>query len=330
MTAFRPINHNSLVRKLKLSQLMVFEQVLEKRSILRAANEIQLTQSAVTRIIHELEALLEGPLFERSNRGVTPTEMGLLLGLRVRSLMAEVRYMGDDLNNLRLGSRGRVVVGTVISASASLLPEAITLLKERYPDVLVTIHNSTTSQLFPALATGELDIVVGRLPEQELPLARAFPLSHRVLFHERLCVVAGRRYADYFGLFTSLHELNDHPWILPPASSPLRDRVEKLFFQQNLPMPRDIVESLSVVANLGMMQRAPRLSFLPKGAAVQFFDSGLIDILNIPETGDFGAIGFSLLAGKKPSVVCGSLIDCLQQPALSLVSSKINSLVEDK
>ena len=82
--------------------------------------------------------------------------------------MAELRGMTDELNELRLGAAGRVTVGTLISASTRLLPNAITLLKARLPGVLVSVREGATTHR-PRLAAGELDIVVGRLPSPSYP-----------------------------------------------------------------------------------------------------------------------------------------------------------------
>lgn len=59
----------SIARKLKFHQLVVFEQVLQSGSLVRASQALNLTQPAVTKIIHELESYFEAPLLIRSNRG---------------------------------------------------------------------------------------------------------------------------------------------------------------------------------------------------------------------------------------------------------------------
>lgn len=100
-----PLSGVSLIRRLKLNQLMIFGRVLETGSVIGAAHELRLSQPAVTKVIQELEACVDGKLFERSNRGVAPTELGVLLGRRVKLLMAEIRGMTDELNELRLGQQ---------------------------------------------------------------------------------------------------------------------------------------------------------------------------------------------------------------------------------
>lgn len=60
-----PLSGVSLIRRLKLNQLMIFGRVLETGSVIGAAHELRLSQPAVTKVIQELEACVDGKLFER-------------------------------------------------------------------------------------------------------------------------------------------------------------------------------------------------------------------------------------------------------------------------
>jgi DNA-binding transcriptional LysR family regulator len=308
-----PLSQIGLSRNLKLSQLLTFDRVIETGSILRAANDLGLTQPAVTKVIQELESSLGGVLFERSNRGVVPTDLGRVVGRRVKSLLAEFRHMTDELDHFRFGTAGHVIVGTLISASAHLLPMAITRLKARSPDVLVTVREGPTAQLFPALATGELDIVVGRLPEVELPIADAFPLTHHALFDDALTIVVGSAHAFAGESIRSLRDLANAPWILPTMDSPLRLSVERMFREAGLALPADLVESLSVLTNLGLLIESPRVAVMPRVAATQFVRAGLLRALDIAETGTFGTVGYSVRSNKEPSPACEAFIACLRE-----------------
>lgn len=302
-----------LGRKLKFHQLQVFDRVLETGSLVRAANETGLTQPAVSKIVHELEACFEGPLFVRSNRGMQPTELGELLGHRVKSLMAELRYLTDEVNAFSAGTSGHVIVGTLISASADLLPRTIAMLKSRAPGVLVTVREATTAQLFPALASGDLDIVVGRLPERALPVANAFALTHEVLFNESLCVVGATRHWDGAGERVPLAQLREGAWILPVPESPSRLAAERLFHDAGLPLPEDVVESLSVLTNIGLMLETARVALMPRAAATPFVESGLLRVLADTMPGSFGDVGYSLRSDKQPSPACERFVACLRE-----------------
>ncbi|SDV51304.1 LysR family transcriptional regulator [Chitinasiproducens palmae] len=315
-----PISQLSLSRKLKLQQLIVVAKVIDSGSLLRAANEMGMTQPAITKAVQELEAFLEAPLFERSNRGVVPTELGRLLGERAKSMITELRYLTDEINALQRGTAGHVIVGTLISASARLLPLTIAKLKAQAPGVLVTVREASTPQLFPALATGDLDIAVGRLPERELPLASAFPLQHEVLFEESMCIVVGARHRFDLPSQPHLADLRHLPWIVPLGDSPARMRAERLFQDAGLALPENRIESLSMLTNIGLLLETACVALMPRAAAQQFVGPGLLSVLDVAESGDFGAVGFSIRADRKVSAACQRFIACLRDSAREIAS----------
>jgi DNA-binding transcriptional LysR family regulator len=310
-----PLSQFGLSRNLKLSQLLVYDRVMETGSIQRASHDMGLTQPAVTKVIQELELSLEGALFTRSHRGVIPTDLGRVFGRRIKSLLSEFRHMTEELDQFRFGTAGHVIVGTLIAASAHLLPMAITRMKAHAPNVLITVREGPTAQLFPSLATGELDIVVGRLPEVELPISDAFPLKHQPLFDDSLAVVVGSRHEIADASITSLRDLANSPWILPTEDSPLRYSVERMFRQAGTALPTDIVESLSVLTNLGILLESPRVAVMPRVAATQFTRAGLLCILDVPESGSFGTVGYSVRDNKALSPACEDFVTCLREVA---------------
>ncbi len=305
-------------RKLKLSQLMVFARVLESGSFLRAANELGLTQPAISKAIFELESFFEEEIFTRSNRGVVPTDFGVMLGRRVQSLIAELRYMTDEVHAYRTGEAGHVIVGTLISASAQLLPKAIGKLQSEAAGVLVTIKEGTAPHLFPALATGELDIVVGRLPESDSLLSTAFPISHEVLFEEAFCVVAGSGHPMAGRLDVQISDLTPFPWIFPLTESPARFAAERMFRDAGLPVPVPLVESLSILANIALLLQSSMLAFMPKAAALHLSKVGSLVILDTPATHNTAKVGFSVRADKEVAPSCKRFIECLRTTALEI------------
>ena len=74
-------------------------------------------------------------------------------------MLAELRHLAETLNATHAGTRGQVVVGTLISASAALLPEASARLRRGAADVVVTGRVGPNTLLFPLLARGEMQCV---------------------------------------------------------------------------------------------------------------------------------------------------------------------------
>ncbi|WP_394779867.1 LysR substrate-binding domain-containing protein [Undibacterium sp.] len=307
-----------MLRRLKLKPLLIFDRVLASSSIARAAKELNLTQPAVTKAIQELETDLGVELFERTNRGVVPTFYGTLLGGHVKSVIAELRHLTDELNSFRTGESGHVIIGTLISASARLLPIAIAKLKQDRPGVLITVREGPTDRLFPALATGELDLVVGRLPEADLPLARMFSFAHTVLYEEALCAAVWNEHPLTLKKKIPLRELLDWPWLLPVTESPARLTAEKLFLDAGLSMPTNVVESLSLLTNIGLMQSMQAITLMPRAVAQHFAQMKLLSILELGDIGQFGKIGYSVRAEKTTTPAALHFIQCLKLAAAEL------------
>ncbi|PWU27037.1 LysR family transcriptional regulator [Pseudomonas sp. RW407] len=281
----------SVARKLKFYQLVVFDQVAQSGSLLRAAQVLNMTQPAVTKVIHELESYFDAPLLERGNRGVSVTELGELVLRRARSMLAELRALSDEVEAFRDGTSGHVVVGTLISASTSLLPRALRLLKSRAPRVLVSVRVGQFDQLFPALIGGEVDLVVGRVPDDWLARGEAQALGVDVLYEERLCIVGGQEHPLHGRAGLGLADLHDCPWVLPPPGSLLRQTVDRLFTRAGLALPGNVIESLSVLTNVALMQDQRTVGLLPLETARQLAQPGGVRAFELGMPLRFGDIG---------------------------------------
>ncbi|MHC8315865.1 LysR family transcriptional regulator [Pseudomonas sp. LB3P31] len=281
----------SVARKLKFYQLVVFDQVLQSGSLVRAAHALNLTQPAVTKIIHELESYFDAPLLIRGNRGVTATELGELVVRRAKSLLAELRSLTDEVNAFQEGTSGHVMVGTLISASTSLLPRAMQLLKQQAPGVLVSLRVGQMDQLFPALAVGEVDLVVGRVPDDWRWRNESPMLDVEVLYAEELSVVAGANHPLHGRSPVSLADLHEYPWVLPTRDSLLRRTADKLFADAELATPGNVVESLSILTNITLMQDQQTVALMPFEASQQFVSAGLLKAFDLGEPLQFGDIG---------------------------------------
>lgn len=296
---------------LKLRPLLIFDKVLHSPSIASAARELNMSQSAVTKAIQELEKSLGVPLFERSNKGVVPTSYATVVNERLRSVKSSLRHLADELNAFRSGGSGHVIVGTLISASAELLPKAILKLKRDYPGILITVYEGANEHLFHNLANGELDIVVGRLPEPHLPLMRQYPLTHHVLYSDTICAVAGAHHPLTRRKQLHLADLTTYPWIFPLKDSPARATLERHLHELKLAVPANLTESLSLVTNIGLLQGSDSIMFIPLSAARHFARLRLLTILKLPHLGDFGQVGYSVKADHSLPPATQLFIRCL-------------------
>lgn len=312
----------SLARRLRLQQLAVFEKVVEMGSILAASRELAMTQPAVSKSIHELEQQLDGLLFVRGKRGVVLTEFGSLFERHTKTLLAELRYLADDLNDWQTGISGHVIVGTLITASATLLPEAITRLRQAVPDVVVTVRVGPNSMLFPALARGELDVVVGVLPEDASVVLRdnieRARLTHVPLYEESLRVVVGRKNALARRRKISLADMHELEWIVPTQDSAAYPSVRAFFEKEGLAMPRRVVESVSILTNLGLVSSGSMAALMPQSAAERFAQAGLLAILPLEGLNAFSDVGYTVRSDRTPSAAAQHFLTALRDAGQAL------------
>ena len=315
-------SRTSLARRLRLQQLLVFDKVVEAGSILAASRELAMTQPAVSKSIHELEQQVGGVLFERGKRGVVLTALGQLFEQHAKTMLGELRYLAEDLNDWQTGASGHVIVGTLITAAATLLPRTIARLRQAVPDVVVTVRVGPNSTLFPALARGELDLVVGVLPAEEATVLRngveQAPLKHVGLYEESLCVVVRSQHALARRRRLGLAELHELEWIVPTRDSAAYPSVRAFFEKEGLPMPRRVVESVSILTNLGLVSNTAMVALMSASAAESFAQAGLLAILPLQSLGPFSDVGYTLRSDRPPSAAGQRFLDALCAVAAEL------------
>ena len=301
----------SLARRLRLQQLMLFEQVRASGSLLAAAGELAMTQPAISKSLHELESQVGGPLFVRGKRGVVLTELGRRFEPHAASMLAELRQLAETLNATQAGTRGQVVVGTLISASAALLPAAIERLRRDAPDVVVTVRVGPNTLLFPLLARGELDVVVGALPgATAVSGAERARLASQPLYEEALRVVVGAQHPLARRRKLALAELMGLDWIVPTPDSMAWPSVRAFFGATGLPARR--IESVSILTNLALLASSPMVALMPQAAAERFAHLGQVAVLPIRGLGAFGAVGYTVRADRAPSAATERFLAALR------------------
>lgn len=306
-----------MARKLRLNQLLIVDSILQTHSFAATAQNLGLTQSAITKAVQDLETFFDARLFERTNRGVRPTELGLRMGEHARAMLTELRYMTDSLNDLRMGEAGHVVIGTLTTASSRLLPDAIHALRARHPKMNVSIVVGDRNQLHANLIDGKIDIVMGAVPPMQTPPDEL--VRYHVLYEDELYIVAGSHHRLAAGRGLRLAELLFYPWIIMPHSSLARAKIDRLFAGAGLGMPADTIESLSPITNMGLLMDQQSLSFMSAGLAQLFLSARLLVRLDVVEHSSFGDVGYAIRAGRTPSIATQTLIGCLQEQVLRTI-----------
>lgn len=252
-------HENFLLGRLKLRQLRLLTAIADEGSVLKGAQVLNIAQPAATKTVKELEDALGVLLFDRTSRGVTPTEYGQVLIRHAKLILTQLRHAGEDLQSLAEGLSGRVHVGTLLAASSSLLPRALVRLHDQRPGIAVTVTEGTLDRLMPALRTGDLDVVLGRLPE----FREREGLKQDILYLDSVAVMAreGHPLAAHASL--TLADLADLDWVMPPPQTTLRRQIDQAFRQAGLEPPRAVLESVSVLTNRQLLTSTDMVGAMP-------------------------------------------------------------------
>lgn len=277
------------VTRLKLRQLRLLIAVGQYGSIQHAARELQVSQPAATKLIQDLEADFEVQLFERTNRGVIPTVYGEALIRHGKLILSQVSNAAQELDDLAEGNSGRVVVGTLLAAAPNLLPIAIDAILADRPKVAIKVVEGTNDALMPSLFSGEIDMIVGRLPTYR---ARA-KLVQEKLFDDRIAAVVGKQHPLVGKKKLRFAEVQPFGWILPPQETTLRRQIDQFFISQKQYLPPTIVESVSYLANRSLLQSRDLIGLMPEHVVSHDIGNGLLAELNWVVPFGKGPIGVS-------------------------------------
>lgn len=297
--------------RLTVRHLRLVAAVLAEGNLLRAANVLNMTQSAVTKALQDAEAQMGVLLFERTNRGVVPTTFGASLAAHARLILAQIDKAEQELVDLRDGTEGQVAIGTLLSGSAGLLPDAIARLRKDRPNLVIKIEEATNDLLMPALRSGELDLVLGRLPE----FRDREGLKQEHLMDDFAQIVVRRDHPLTLCAELGLADLLPHDWILPSPSTTLRRQIDKAFRDEGLEPPALSVETVSFLTTRRLLQLTDYLAVWPVQLARLESRSGAIAVLPVPLPTTTRPVGISTRAEDLMSPAAARLVDSLRQVA---------------
>jgi len=297
-----------ITRKFRLRHVELIAELYDCRSILKAARRLSLTQPTVTKALQDVESILAVKLFERSNRGLEPTAYGEIFARHAKIVLAQLRHAAEELESLRAGYSGKVTVGTLLAASASILPDAIALLKKQRPGVAISVVVGTYDILMPSLLVGDLDMVLGRLPEE----GRSRALIYEEFYAEPICVVTRRGHPLARKRRLSLRDLANEAWLLPLPETDLRRQIERAFVEAGAPLPRNVIESVSILTNRVLLRKSDCVGVMPYHVALDDVEQGLLAILPVKLKSIESPVGAILRAPGTLAPAASAFLDCLR------------------
>jgi DNA-binding transcriptional LysR family regulator len=257
---------NSIISRLHLKQLRLLIALGEHGSLLKAAQQVALTQPGASKALQEIETTFDTPLFNRTNRGLEPNEAGHCVIRYARLIHTDLSHMREEMEGIQRGQGGRVAAGVIMGA-VPRLTDAITALIARNPDMSVEIVEDTSAALLSQIDAGRLDLAICRTTISQTPQL----YDSLKLQDETLAVVANVHHPLRRAKQLALQDLAEYRWVVYRANMPMRLLLEREFRDAELRFPVHLLETTSAFATLALLQGNPSFVALVSIDVAQFF-----------------------------------------------------------
>jgi len=231
--------------------LLAFKAVAETGSFSRAAEQLCLTQPAISKRVAQLESELDSRLFDRIGHRISLTESGRALLPRVRRILLEVEDCKRTISNLAGHVAGPLSIGTSHHIGLHRLPPVLRNFSTTYPDVELDLHFMDSELACRAVQHGDLELGIVTLPLR--PLAE---LKSRLVWPDPLefIINADHPLADLQDV--SPAKLCEYPAILPTPGTYTREVIEQAFAPLGLQIPirmgTNYLETIKMMVSVGL------------------------------------------------------------------------------
>lgn len=234
-----------------------FLQVATRANFTRAAEDLAISQPALSRSIQKLEEELGQPVFERKTRSVSLTEAGLLLQSRAQQVLAMIEDTKAEITDD--GQSGRVRVGAIPTVAPYFLPEVLGRFSAAFPHATLIVQENTTDVLLKSCTQGEIDLAIVALP---IP---AKYLELEELFEEELLLVLPPDHPLVNKSKIRLVDVEPFPFVLLDEAHCLSENIVSLCRQKSFhPVTVERTSQLTMVQELVSLSHG--VSMIPEMA----------------------------------------------------------------
>lgn len=232
-------------------QLQAFIAVAEAGSFSVAAEQLHLTQPAVSKRIAALEALLDSALFDRLGRNVQLTEAGRALLPQAHRILQAVKDARRSIDDLQGDIGGTLSLGISHHIGLHRLPPVLEWFSQRYPQVHFDIQFMDSEEAHEKISLGRIELGVVTLDP-----AGNSPLQRQPVWHDRLQVVVATRHPLAARRRINVAELSQHVAILPGLNTYTGQIVKALFREHDLSlavsMETNYLETIKMMVSIGL------------------------------------------------------------------------------
>ncbi|QIO09892.1 LysR family transcriptional regulator [Acinetobacter lanii] len=236
---------------MNLAAFEAFVKVMETGSISMAADQLFITQPAVTKRIHSLEDYFGVKLFESAGRGVQATHAAHSLLPKVKNWLNELGDIHHTLSHDQDQIKGKLKIGTSHHIGLHHLPQHLRSYVQHFPDVTLDVHFVDSEQAHEQVLAGDLELAFLTLP----PVLDD-RLSYVTLWNDPLVFVAAAFHPLASKADLSLEDLLQYSSLLPAAQTYTAQitlaEFEKNGLKPKVTMSNNPLESIRMLASIGL------------------------------------------------------------------------------
>jgi len=273
-----------------LQQLRIVKAIASERSFKKAAEILYLSQPSLSKQIKRLETQLGVLLFDRTNRKVTLTDVGVVFLQYTERVLALCEETCRTVNDLKNGERGTLTVGASQTIGTYLLPQVLALFAKNYPQITLRVQVDSTRKIAKMILDQSIDIEVvgGNIPDD-----LQTKLEIESFVEDELCLIIPKSHP-----FTNkehkvinkedLYHLN---FITLNSNSTIRKSIDNILIQNNIEtkqfniiMQLNSIEAIKTAVSLGLGAAFVSSSAIEKETKLKTLEIITIENIKITRT----------------------------------------------
>lgn len=214
---------------INLELYKTFYYVAKNESISRAANELLISQPAISKAIKTLEDQLNTNLFIRKRDGVELTEAGEAIYKKIKDAMDLINSAENDLKTLTNMESGTINIGASKTIIHEFLMPYIKSFHKAHPNINIKIHTDKTSDIIKKAKMGIIDVIFTNLPYN---LPQEFNEFKLIDLHD--CFVANEDFSEYKNKKLTIKDLENLPLLVLTKGTATRIRLDNFCEENNI------------------------------------------------------------------------------------------------
>ena len=248
--------------------LRIFYTVAKLQNISKAAEQLDVTQPAVSRIISSIEKEYKVKLFSRSKNGVKLTPEGQKLFEMIKSPCNELERIDESITNGELFKDSFIHIGATTTALYCFLFKILEKIKDRFPSINFRIYSDSSANLLKMVTDGAVDFAFITTPfkrNDEIVIDSFYKLNN--------VLIAPISYKDKIKGPVTIKSLTKYPFILLNKEMQFREYINE-FLKQHNAVIHPAYETDSSSELLPFVKNDYGLTFIPEEMAEEAIKEG--------------------------------------------------------